>query len=97
MASGSRTKTRNEQVSYELTTWDLIDTRDEVHCPSTIVTNPTTSHNQWFFHLQNPKENIKLLADAGNNEGAMEIDISYLHQYYEILSKNTSELCWEIT
>jgi hypothetical protein len=27
----------------------------------------------------------------------MEIDISYLRNYYEALSKNRSELCWEIT
>jgi hypothetical protein len=52
---------------------------------------------QLFSRLQKAEEDVKLLADARNDDDAMEIDISHLRDYYETLSKNASELFWEIT
>jgi hypothetical protein len=97
MASGSRTNTSKELVIYEPTTWDLVYTGEEVNCSSTTVTNPPAWLVQLFSRLQKAEEDIKLLADARNDEDAMEIDIAHLRDYYETLSKNASELFWEIT
>jgi hypothetical protein len=65
--------------------------------PATTVTNPPAWLIQLFSRLQKAEEDVKLLADARNDEDAMEIDISHLRDYYETLSKNASELFWEIT
>jgi hypothetical protein len=92
MASGSRTNTSKELVIYEPTTWDLVYTGEEVNRPSTIITNPPAWLFQLFSCIQNAVEDIKLLADARNDEDAMEIDISHLRDYYETISKNASEL-----
>jgi hypothetical protein len=97
MASGSRTNTSKELVIYEHTTWDLVYTGEEVNRPSTTVTNPPAWLVQLFSRLQKAEEDVKLLAEARNDEDAMEIDISHLRDYYQTLSKNASELFWEIT
>jgi hypothetical protein len=97
MASGSRTNSRKELVIYEPTTWDLVYIGEEVNRRSTTVTNPLAWLVQLFSRLQKAEEDVKLLADARNDEVAMEIDIFHLRDYYEILSKNASELFWEIT
>jgi hypothetical protein len=97
MASRSRTNTSKELVIYEPTTWDLVNTGEEVNRPSTAVTNPPAWLVQLFSRLQKAEDDVKLLADARNDEDAMEIDISHLRDYYETLSKNASELFYEIT
>jgi hypothetical protein len=70
---------------------------EEVICPSTTVTNPPAWLIQLFASLQTAEEDVKLLAYARNDEDPIEIDISHLCDYYEILSKNASELVWQIT
>jgi hypothetical protein len=97
MASGSRTNTSKDLVIYEPTTWDLVYTGEEVNRPSKTVTNPPAWLIQLFSRLQKPEEDVKLLADPRNDEDAKEIDISHLRDYDETLSKNASELFWEIT
>jgi hypothetical protein len=76
---------------------DLVYTGEEVNRPSITVTNPPSWLVQHFSRIQKAEEDIKLLADARNDEDAMEIDISHLRDYFETLSKNASELFWEIT
>jgi hypothetical protein len=71
MASGSRTNTSKELVIYEPTTWDLVYTGEEVNRPSTMVTNPPAWLVQLFSRLQKAEEDVKLLADARNDEDAM--------------------------
>jgi hypothetical protein len=78
-------------------TWDLVYTGEEVNRPSTMVTNPPAWLVQLFSRLQKAEEAVKLVADARYDEEAMEIDISHLRDYYKTLSKNASELFWDIT
>jgi hypothetical protein len=56
------------------------------------VCNSPTWITQLLAHLQKAEEDIRLLAEARDEEDAMEIDISEMRQYYKTLSKNASKL-----
>jgi hypothetical protein len=62
-----------------------------------MVTNPPAWLVQLCSCLHKAEKDGTHLADARYDKDAMEIDISHLHDNYETLSKNTSELFWEIT
>jgi hypothetical protein len=99
MASGNGNKTYTSQklVIYEPTTWNLVYTGEEVNRPSTTVCNPPAWLRQLFSPLQKAEEDVRLLAEARQEEDAMEIDISEIRNYYDALSKNAVKLFWEIT
>jgi hypothetical protein len=95
--SGNNANTSQELVIYEPTPWDLVYAGEEVNRPSSTVCNPPALITQLFACLQQAQEDVRLLAEAREEEEAMEIDISDMRSYYETLSKNASELFWEIT
>jgi hypothetical protein len=95
--SGNNTNTTQEVVIYEPMTWDLVYAGEEVNRHSAMVSNPPAWITQLFACLQKAEEDIRLLADGREEEDVMEIDISDMRNYYETLSKNASELFWEIT
>jgi hypothetical protein len=84
-------------VIYEPTTWDLIYTGEEVNHLSRLVTNPPVWLVQLLTHCQKAEQDVQVLADTKNDEDAMEIDISYLRNYYKLRHKNRSELIRDIT
>jgi hypothetical protein len=53
--------------------------------------NPPAWVTQLFNCLQQAEEDIRPLAQATDEEDAMEIDISEMCSYYETLSKNAIE------
>jgi chromatin segregation and condensation protein Rec8/ScpA/Scc1 (kleisin family) len=95
--SGHNANTSQELVIYEPTTWDLVDALEEVNHPSATVCNPPAWISQLFARLQKVEEDVRLLAEAREEEDVMEIDISDMRSYYKTLSKNASELFWEMT
>jgi hypothetical protein len=68
-----------------------------LNAPPQLSPIPLLDSFNFSLCLQNTEGAIKLLADARKDQDAMEINISDLHNYYKRLSKNTSELFWEIT
>jgi hypothetical protein len=99
MVSGSanNTNTTQEVVIYEPTMWDLVYAGEELNRSSAIGFNPPAWITQLFDVLQKVEEDIRLLAEAREEEDAIEIHISDMRSYYETLFKNGSELFWEIT
>jgi hypothetical protein len=95
--SGDNTNTSQELVIYEPTTWDLVYAGEEVNHPSATVCNSPPWITQIFSHLKKAEEDVRLVAEAREEEDAMEINISEMRNYYETLSKNASELFWAIT
>jgi hypothetical protein len=61
------------------------------------VCNPPAWITQHFACLQKAEDDVRLLAEAREEEDAMEINISEMRSYYETLSKNASALFSQIT
>jgi hypothetical protein len=72
-------------------------TGEEVNRPFTMVCHLPAWITQLFAYLKKAEEDVRLLAEAREEEDAMEINISDMRSYYKTLSKNASELFWEIT
>jgi hypothetical protein len=78
-------------------TWDPVHAREEVDRPFATIYNPLGWITKLFGRLQRAEEDVRLLAEAREEEDAMEIDISNMRSYYETVSNNASELFWEIS
>jgi hypothetical protein len=94
--SGNNANTSQELVIYDPTTWALVYVGEEVNRPSAMVSNPPAWITQLFAGLQKAEDDVRLLAEVREEEDAMEIEISDMRSYYETLSKNATELFWEI-
>jgi hypothetical protein len=57
-----------------------------------MVCDPPALITQAFARLQKAEDDVKLLAEASEEEDVMEVNISYMHTNYETLSKYVSEL-----
>jgi hypothetical protein len=62
-----------------------------------MVCNPPAWITQLFARLHKGEEVVRLLPEARDDQDAMEIDISDMCSDYKTVSKNASELFWEIT
>jgi hypothetical protein len=62
----------------------------------TALLPPSVTPHAWitqlFARLQKADEDVRLLAEAREEEDAMEIDISYMRSFYDTRNKNASEL-----
>jgi hypothetical protein len=95
--SGNNANTSQELVLYEPTTCDLVNAEEKVNHPSATVCNPPAWITQLFACLQKAEEDVRLVAEAREEEDVMEIHIFDMCSYYKTLTRNESELFWEIT
>jgi hypothetical protein len=89
-ASGQNPNTSQELVIYELTGWELVYARDEIDRPSKTIKDPPAWVIQLFSSLKKAENDVRLLAEARENQDGMELDITDLKSYYEALSHNSS-------
>jgi hypothetical protein len=80
-ASGDNTDTSQELVIFEPTTEDLVYAGEEVNHSSATACNYPTWITQLFSRLQKADKYVRLLAEAREEEDAMEIDISEICCY----------------
>jgi hypothetical protein len=90
-ARGENTNTSQELVIYELTSWEIVYAGDEIDRPSKTIKNPPAWVVQLFSPLEKAENDVRLLAEARENQDAMDLDITDLKSYYEALSQNASE------
>jgi hypothetical protein len=90
MACGSTYNPNSSQdlVINELRTWDLFYVSEEIRRPSATICNPPAWITQPFSSLQKAQGDVRLLAEASEEEHVMEIDISKMHNYYKTPNKN---------